>query len=406
MRELSDVLAAYRAHKASGEPLILATLVRVEGSTYRRPGARMLMTGERPLAGGISGGCLESDVLRKALWRTSRAGTALVQYDSRADDELAFSFGLGCNGLAELLLERLEPGAPHVLDFLERSQADRVSAALATVLVSEKGQERVGARVMLDEQGRTLSTVRDDTLRARLMEDVTAALAGGLSGPAQRTASFGVVEVAIEVVPPPVPLVIFGAGFDVHPVVELAKNVGWHVMVVGTRPGGNLRARFPRADAVVGARAEKACEGLSLDARTLAVLMTHNFPEDEALLAQLLPSPVRYVGVLGPRRRTERLLEALRTRGVRPTPAQLARLHGPMGLDIGAEGADEIALSILSELRAFLAGREGGSLRAREAPIHGEAAVVPRALPIPAEDVLQASCALQATETEQAGSLR
>lgn len=371
MRELGEVLAAYRAAKDAGEPLILATLVRVEGSTYRRPGARMLMTGERHLAGGISGGCLESDVLRKALWRTSRDGAALVRYDSRAeDDELAFSFGLGCHGLVELLLERLEPHVPHVLDFLARSQAERASAALATVIASEAGGARIGARVMLDEAGRGAATVEDAPLRERLEDDLREALATGHATCLRREGSGGGVEVAIEVVPPPVPLLVFGAGFDVYPVVELGKNLGWHVTVVGTRPSGNLQARFPRADQVLGGSAVKVLEGRLLDPRALAVLMTHNFPEDEALLARLLPSPVRYIGVLGPRRRTERLLEALDSRGVRPTPGQLARLHGPMGLDIGAEGPHEIALSIVSELRAFLAGREGGFLRTRAAPIH------------------------------------
>ncbi|HEX8540006.1 MAG TPA: XdhC family protein [Cystobacter sp.] len=396
MRELSEVLTAYRAARASGEPLLLATLVRVEGSTYRRPGARMLMTGERQLAGGISGGCLESDVLRKALWRTEQGEAVVIQYDSRADDEFAFTMGLGCNGLVELLLERLEGSRPHVLDFLERSQSERVAAAIATVVVSGTGGERVGARVMRDALGRTGASVQDEALRALLLEDLAQALASGRSGYQRRETDTCVVEVAIEVVAPPVPLVLFGTGFDVHPVVELAKNIGWHVTVVGTRPTGNLKTRFPRADAWVGARAGMTLDALNLDARTLAVLMTHNFTEDEELLSRLLPSPVRYIGVLGPRRRLERLLTTLEGQGVRPTAAQLSRLYGPVGLDIGAEGADEIALSIVSELQAFVAGREGGALRQRPVPIHPDPEpFVPLPLPRAAENIVQATCALE-----------
>jgi|SRR6218665_2499425 len=399
MRELSEVLTAWRAAKSSAEPLILATIVRVEGSTYRRPGARMLMTGERQLAGGISGGCLESDVLRKALWRTSQGESVVIQYDSRSDDEFAFTMGLGCNGLVELLLERLEPMAPQggVLDFLERGQSERIAVAVATVVVAAEGRERVGARVMLDALGRMEATVEDEALRGLLREDLERALASGRSGYQRRETAARVVEVAIEVVSPPVPVVIFGTGVDVLPVVDLAKNVGWHVTVVGTRPSGNLRTRFPRADAWVGARADKALSELNLDSRTLALLMTHNYPEDEAVLAQLLTSPVRYIGVLGPRRRTERLLTTLAAQGIRPTAEQLARVHGPMGLDIGAEGGDEIALSIIAELQAFLSGRQGGALRTRTAPIHPEPEdVTPRTLPLAEENVLQASCALTA----------
>jgi xanthine dehydrogenase accessory factor len=396
MRELSEVLTAYKAARTKGEPLLLATLVRVEGSTYRRPGARMLMTGERQLAGGISGGCLESDVLKKALWRTEQGEAVVLQYDSRADDELAFTFGLGCNGLVELLLERLDPSRPHVLDFLERSQAERVTAAIATVVVSGAGRERVGARVMRDALGRTDASVQDDALRALLLEDLSQALASGQSGYLRRETDACVVEVAIEVVTPAVPLVLFGTGFDVHPVVELAKNIGWHVTVVGTRPSGNLKTRFPRADAWVGSRAGRVLEELHLDERTLTVLMTHNYSEDEEVLPRLIASPVRYIGVLGPRRRLERLLTSLEGQGVRPTAEQRSRLHGPVGLDIGAEGADEIALSIVSELQAFVAGRQGGALRQRTVPIHPDPEpFVPQPLPRAAENIIQAACALE-----------
>ncbi|MBM7112310.1 XdhC family protein [Archangium primigenium] len=397
MRELSEILTAWRSARNSAEPLILATIVRVEGSTYRRPGARMLMTGERQLAGGISGGCLESDVLRKALWRTAQGESVVIQYDSRADDEFAFTMGLGCNGLVELLLERLDPARPQVLDFLARGQEERVAVAVATVVVAAEGRERVGARVMLDARGRLEATVEDAALRDVLREDLERVLAGGRAGYVRRETAARVVEVALEVVQPPVPLLIFGTGVDVVPVVDLAKTVGWHVTVVGTRPAGNLRLRFPRADAWVASRLDKALAGLTLDARTLALLMTHNYPEDEAVLAPLIASPVRYIGVLGPRRRTERLLAGPTVRDARPTAEQLARVYGPMGLDIGAEGGDEIALSIVAELQAFLSGRPGGALRERTTPIHPEPEQsTPRSLPLPEENVLPVSCALTA----------
>jgi xanthine/CO dehydrogenase XdhC/CoxF family maturation factor len=180
----------------------------------------------------------------------------------------------------------------------------------------------------------------------------------------------GGADVLVEVVEPPHPLVLVGSGFDVAPVVTQAASLGWQVTVVADRPAETLRRRFPLAHAVVSAKARDAVDTLTLTPRTLVVLMTHSLPMDRELLPRLLPRTLRYLGVLGPRSRTERLLSEL---SPAPTAAQLEKLHAPVGLDLGAEGAEEIALSIIAELQAVVSERAGGKLRERQAPIHSAA---------------------------------
>lgn len=370
MRELDDVLRAYRLCTTKGtsdEPLLMATVVRVVGSTYRRIGARMLMSSDRHLAGAISGGCLESDVLQKALWRTT-GGAALVRYDSRSDDDLAYSLGLGCNGLVDVLVERLEPESPtHVLEAL--APARRAREPLAIVTVVDGGvSEPLGARVLVGADGRERHDLRSVSRAERLASIARYAMRDPRRKP--ELVRYDGVEVLVEVIPPPTPVVIFGTGIDVAPVVELCKGLGWEVTVVGTRPVGHLAGRFPLADRTVAVRPAEVAQKVRVDPDTLALLMTHNLLEDVELLAALLPSPARYIGVLGPRARRDRLLEQLEMRGVRPTREHLQRLFAPVGLDLGAEGPHEIALSIVGEMRAFLGERAGGFLRDREAPIH------------------------------------
>jgi xanthine dehydrogenase accessory factor len=369
VKELEDILRA-RA-RASG-PLVLATVVAVSGSAYRRPGARMLLGEEGWFAGGVSGGCLEGDIIRKAFFWTA-SGPRLLRYDStgeNAEDEGGLSFALGCNGVVDVLLERWEAGALDPLAFADEARRHSRRAVLATVYRGPSSA--VGARLLLRDDGTEVSNLSGplrDAVRAAAGEAITAGRTW--SGPC------GGADVLVEVVDPPTPVVLFGGGFDVVPVVAQAVSLGWHVTVVADKPAETLRRRFPRAHAVVAAKAREVSEKVALSPHTMAVMMTHSLPQDRELLARLLPQPLRYLGVLGPRSRTDRLLAEL---SPAPTPAQLEKLHAPVGLDIGGEGADEIALSIVAELRAVLAEREGGKLRERQAPINAPASPMMRRL--------------------------
>ena len=176
----------------------------------------------------------------------------------------------------------------------------------------------------------------------------------------------------IETVAPPVPLTIFGAGDDAIPLAQAAKLIGWHVTVIDARPAYATPERFPTADAVHCLRPEALLSSphVVFPPETMAMIMTHNFTHDLELLRVVLPRPLRYLGALGPKSRTQRLLDALADAGVTFPDEALARLHGPAGLDIGAETPEAIAISILGEMQAVLAQRNGGALRDRTAPIH------------------------------------
>jgi xanthine/CO dehydrogenase XdhC/CoxF family maturation factor len=227
----------------------------------------------------------------------------------------------------------------------------------------------VGARLTVRRDQLTESAIEDAAIAKHIVEDSHAALRDRRSSVRSYRLGAVSVEVFLEYVPPPVPLVIFGAGYDAIPLVQFAKALGWHATVVDGRPAYATADRFPDADEVRLARPKEGWEDL-IDRETVAVIMTHHYLHDLELLHRLLPSPARYIGLLGPKGRTERLLQDLAQDGVHLTPEHLQRLYAPIGLDIGAEAPEEVALAVIAEIRAVLAGRTGGLLRERTAPLH------------------------------------
>ena len=373
MNELQAVVAAWEELKCAGQGAMLATVVRTAGSTYRRAGARMLFTSQGRVAGSISGGCLESDIVQTAHARTQH-GPALVTYDSTASEDIVWGFGLGCEGVVQVLLERLDADhANDALAFVKQCLAERRPGIIATVLRAEGERgETVGRRWLFPEQGTCQNAPGQPALFERVYADTNAVWQDGKAAVQSYEFANGSVHVAFERILPPRPLVIFGAGHDALPVATLAKQMGWHVTVVDPRALPATPARFPIADSVIGCTPDAVPSRVPLHAQTFALLMTHNFLSDADLLAHLVVSPVRYIGVLGPRRRLLRLLAHIEQEGIAPTPEQLARLYGPVGLDIGADNPDEVALSIVAEMQAVAANRVGVALRDRLAPLHAE----------------------------------
>lgn len=384
-RELLAVLATAQSALARGERPVLATVVGTSGSTYRRPGAKLLLTESGAFVGSISGGCLEGDLLRKAWWRTENSAAVLVTYDSRADedDDLAWSFGLGCNGVVQVLLERLKPsGSDRVcpVSFLDQCLRERKPGVLATVCQVEAVSKQaiptvaLGERLTLNADGVSATDIRDHGLAEAVRSDADTALMKGTS--TRRVYSVeetGQIEVFFDYLAVPLSFVIFGAGHDAAPLARLAsEQMGWHVSVVDTRAATPAPHRFPWAQNVLVAPLETAWEQSRVDARAAAVLMTHSYEADLALLSAFArsPRPPLFLGMLGPRSRTERLLTDIRTQGIVVPETHLAVLHGPVGLDVGADGPGEIALSIVAEVQAVVRGRSGGFLRDRAAPIH------------------------------------
>ncbi len=373
MKELQEIVAAWETLRAEPGEALLATVVAVSGSTYRRPGARMLLTPEGWAAGSISGGCLEGDILKKAWWRTQN-GPAIVTYDSTDEDDIVWGFGLGCNGVVQVLLERVSPAAPGPLDLLRGVLARRRPGVVATAVGADTPAARAGTRLLLHPDGSVESQFTDSTLAERVRRDAATALQSGDSRTEVYTQGAGRVTAFLEVVQPPLPLIIFGAGHDALPLVRIAKEVGWHVTVIDTRSAQSRPERFPQADVVLACPPGAVAQHVPLDARTAAVVMTHNYPDDRRVLQTLLASPAGYIGQLGPRARTERLLAELQDGGFAVTEAHTGRLHGPVGLDLGADNPEEIALAIIAEIQAFSAGRSGTSLRDRHEPLHRRSA--------------------------------
>ncbi len=376
MKETTEIAAAWRQARLDGSEALLATVVEAHGSTYRRAGARMLLTSAGWVAGSVSGGCLEGDILQKAWWRTQAGTPALVTYDSTDEDDIVWGFGLGCNGVVRVLLERLIANDPlNPVDFLARCGDSRAAGVVATVIQSDDPPAvKLGQRVLLSET-EAVSNMGEPSLARDVLRDAQSTLAEGGADTRTYALAAGHVTVAFERVLPPTPLVIFGAGHDAVPLARLAKELGWHVSVVDTHSVAARPQRFPLADCVLSCAPEDVGQNVDLGARTAAVVMTHSFPQDSVLLPLLLQSPAAYVGILGPKKRTARLLQQMADDGRPITEDALARLHGPIGLDIGADTPEQIALSIVAEVQAALAGRMGGELRRRQAPIYDTAAL-------------------------------
>ncbi len=297
-----------------------------------------------------------------------------VTYDARTDEDLIFGLGLGCEGSVELLIERVpeRPDGGH-LALVARCLREREKLALATVFRSSTAVP-VGARFWLVEGDIGCADFADDGLAQELGRAADAVLARDRHQALTIEAAGGAVTATIEPIVPFPELVIFGAGPDARPVARLAVELGFEVTVADHRPA------FARAELFPGARRVLVCQPAQLadlvdpEPTSAVLVMSHAFAHDRGWLGGLLGRRLRYLGVLGPRRRTERLLAELAAEGVVASDEDRARLHAPVGLDIGAETSEEVAVSILAEICAELTGRGGGSLRERDAPIHGDGA--------------------------------
>ena len=383
MNEVRAIVEAFDVAKKRGERCALATVVSVEGSSYRRPGARMLVCEGGETTGTISAGCLEGDVAEHAK-RVIRAGVAkLVEYDTASTgEEMAWGLGLGCNGLVRLLVEPLDPASLYLAALRRSCEQDAAKAPFAVATVFQHTPApasiaapltRIGSRLFIDESGETVCEGLSGEVASLVESDARAASFEETSRVRVYEREGGTTKVFIEALAPPFRLVVFGAGRDAVPVVELARGLGWQTEVVDPQARPASRSRFALADRVTLARPEEVGARVRITPRTLALLMSHNYTHDLALLRFMLASPARYVGVMGPRKRTERMLSELSESGgdFRLEEADASRLYAPAGLDIGANSPSEIAVSIVAEMCAVLDGRRGGSLRERRGAIHG-----------------------------------
>jgi xanthine dehydrogenase accessory factor len=319
MRERRKLVELWR----QGNAAALVTLVRVEGSSYRRVGARLLVTVDGEYAGTISGGCLEAEVVRKAAWMT-RAGAVVERYSTLFDDTAEIPYGLGCGGTVDLLFE--PAGTPEFEVLMEALEA------------SLRGEER---RVVtsLPEDGRLLRRVVGEGILDDTAEEIE------------------------EWIEAPQRLFVFGAGDDARPMVQMAALLGWNVSVVDGRGQWARAERFPEAAKVIAAESFEGLEGLQIGTRDAAVVMTHSYEQDRVWLAGLLPVGARYLGLLGARHRSALLVSEAAAKLGWSVDRACEGLFAPVGLDLGGDGAEAIALAVVAEIQACCEGKLGVSRR-------------------------------------------
>ena len=367
MNDVRALVEAFDDAIAKGERCALATVVSVEGSSYRQPGARMLVCETGTSTGAISAGCLEADVIEHAKHVIRTGVSKIVEYKTATTgDELAWGLGLGCNGIVRVFVEPIASGSLYI-DALRRScESNAPAVSVATVY---RHASEMGARIFFDTGGNVRSEKMSDSLTAALESEVRAL---PVLDCGSRTMNLCGATLFMETLVSPVPVVIFGAGNDVIPLVELARSVGWDTTVVDPQARESSLVRFATTDHVILSRVEDVDAKVAITPRTLALLMTHNYSHDVALLEFLLDSAAHYIGVMGPRARTERMLSELgRHDELLRLHSDQSRIYSPVGLDIGGSSPADVAVSIVAEMRAVLEGRGGGMLRERCGSIHG-----------------------------------
>ena len=375
-KEIRNIIHAYKLAHQQGRQAALATVVHVEGSSYRRPGARMLIEDNGQLTGAISGGCLEGDALRKALLVMNEKKSRVVTYDTMDDDDEKFGVGLGCNGIIQVLLEPIDgDDANNPIQYLKAVNEKRQHSVLVTLFsLQDKKETQQGTCFILQEDGTAKCHL--PFLKEVLIAEATAALHTQSTSFKNYISENKNFTAFIEIIKPPVSMIIIGAGNDVMPLAGMADILGWETTIIDGRANYAKKERFSNACRVLLSKPEHVLEHITIDEQTVFLLMTHNYNYDLAMLRQLLQTNVQYVGMLGPKKKRDRMLNEIKAGGLQLTDKQISMLHSPVGLDIGAEATEEIALSILAEIKAFFCGRGGKSLRSIENEIHPRSATV------------------------------
>jgi len=346
-----SLLKFFQAHR-DDESLVLVSITATEGSTYRKPGAMMLIAADNTYEGMISGGCLEGDLLHHASEVFSTGNPKSVTYDMHAGDELVWGLGLGCDGVIHLLMQRLDRGEGFaLLDFIRQSLQSREPVLLA--LATESGGEDlpVGAAGLYNRGRQTLGN-------ARLAEECEKHCQASWPDWRQKLLRGANHTTMLINIQPPPRILLCGGGPDAVPVAWQTDRLGWECVIADHRAAFARAERFPPGCKVIQSRPENLHQHLDMGEVDAAVIMSHHLENDAAYLRQLTRSgdgsALRYVGVLGPASRRNRLRE------MAGCPHHL--VYGPVGLDIGAELPESIALAIAAEIHAALNHRDGQSL--------------------------------------------
>ena len=362
-KELLEIIKYFEQNQSEFNKTVLATVVDVKGSSYRLPGARMLIGAGGEMLGTVSGGCLEADVLERARRVLQTGITEIFTYDTTEHTDSVFSLNMGCRGIIRILLEPFDARAM-LLKTWKIAFDEREQQLAATLISAENGADvSPGGRIFYSdvEQFDFENLPKFFGSEKELISDCLSFYRENNKPQIKEyRTKRGKFEFYFEIFSPPVNLIVFGAGADAVPVAETAKNLGWRVTVVDHRAAFANKERFPAANEIILTRPENLDGNLPIDEKTVAVVMSHNYEHDKNILRFLLNSNACYIGALGPKRRTENILREWREAGETFSDEQLNKLYAPIGLDIGADTPESIAVSIIAEIKSVLANRNGG----------------------------------------------
>jgi xanthine dehydrogenase accessory factor len=365
MKEFSSIVNEYQKIDFTQRKAALATVVKVRGSSYRSPGARMLITDDGKWVGSISGGCLEGDALRKARQVMSSNAPMTVTYDTREESNQNLGIGLGCNGVIDVLIEPINNDGPNnPVDAFKGIIAVNQPIAIATVF-SSSDANLIGRKVMFPS-----ATEPADLVTRAVQSDLEMLFETKKSEAKTYEIDSIVFDAFIELIQPTVSLIIFGGGFDARPVSHLAKSLGWDVTVTDECVAHIAPIFFPTADNLSLCHRQFIDRDFSITPYTACILMSHNYEYDRDVLKKLLKTETPYIGILGPRKRFDKMIDEFAKEKISLTSEDHHRIHSPIGLDIGAEAPDEIAVSIIAEIQSKFSNRSGGFLKYRSGPIH------------------------------------
>ncbi len=383
MKEIRDIILFFDQAQQQGKKTALASVVHLEGSSYRRPGARMLINDEGQLTGAISGGCLEGDALRKALLVIAQQHSKLVTYDTKDEEDESVGLQLGCAGIIQVLFEPIDTNAEiNPITLLRKAIASRQKSVLVTLFsTEEKHKPQIGTCLLMQADNTITGDIPFAEIKEAIIMEVHSVMKSKASIFKNYSTQNSIVTAFIEFLHPPISLVVVGAGNDAIPLVNIATILGWEVRIVDGRNTHAKPGRFASTCQVFAGKPEKVLDQIPIDEKTVFVLMTHNYNYDLAMLKILLEKNVSYIGVLGPKKKLVKMLDELTGkahpddmvgRGMKLTEKQLNSIYGPVGLEIGAETAEEIAVSIIAEINAVFAGKKRLSLRDSKEFIHSK----------------------------------
>jgi xanthine/CO dehydrogenase XdhC/CoxF family maturation factor len=365
MKEIKSIIKLYNALATSDEKCAIAQVVRVEESSYRREGARMIVYESGVFEGGISGGCLEGDALQRSQVAIMKQQPSIVTYDTSREKEIGV--GLGCNGIIDVLISPISQGSP-LMAMLQKCVSERGEHIIATVtgLQGRLDDVALGQSYYWDSGASTVAHCPDAGLRDFIQDKISQVQRTKKSKTFSYSAEAAEARVFIELIPPQFHLAIYGDNYDVYPLLEMARVMDWEVSLVG-----NIQKLKKEKLQSVANLYPRDLEGRpEIDARTAVLLMAHDYKTDSANLLELIKSPAPYIASLGPRKRFEKMLGEFSSKGIEFTREELQRIYAPCGLEIGANTPEEIAASIFAEILSVFSGKTGGMLREKSGPIH------------------------------------